>query len=210
MPQIQNVHHLSIAVAELIVKRSHSPRTLESYLICLLILGRKHRVRGNMSYDRFYRLISEAFSASQVAFDQKWLQMPIDAEMTAGFEAWESTLIRQIVDLHEMKEDGRLASKTRYEGLDSPRGNRWINFDPCSYLESGCDHACRTPCEPEHEPELELSAASLEVEVPAPTATHVTAHANGNGNGSTVKRSGEDTFSWERFREFILSGQMRE
>jgi hypothetical protein len=44
-------------------------------------------------------------------------------------------VLRQIVDLHEMKEFGVTDSKLKYFGMDSPRGQRWYNFDPCTFLE---------------------------------------------------------------------------
>jgi hypothetical protein len=57
-----------------------------------------------------------------------------DAE-APGFDRWESFLLRQMVDLREMAEQGMLADEHRYFGIDSPRGQRWYNFDPCTFLE---------------------------------------------------------------------------
>lgn len=34
-----------------------------------------------------------------------------------------------------MAEQGILADEERYFGIDSPRGQRWYNFDPCTFLE---------------------------------------------------------------------------
>ncbi len=52
-----------------------------------------------------------------------------------GFRRWLSTAIRQIVDLCEMDACGTLADQFRWGGVDSPRGNRWFNFEPAFYLE---------------------------------------------------------------------------
>jgi hypothetical protein len=34
-----------------------------------------------------------------------------------------------------MAEQGMLADEQRYFGIDSPRGQRWYNFDACTFLE---------------------------------------------------------------------------
>jgi hypothetical protein len=34
-----------------------------------------------------------------------------------------------------MAEQGILNNELRYFGTDSPRGQRWYNFDPCTFLE---------------------------------------------------------------------------
>jgi hypothetical protein len=54
---------------------------------------------------------------------------------SSGFDSWESFALRQIVDLREMAEQGMLKDEQRYFGIDSPRGQRWYNFDPCTFLE---------------------------------------------------------------------------
>jgi hypothetical protein len=53
----------------------------------------------------------------------------------AGFDRWEAFVLRQIVDLREMAEQGMLQDEMRYLGTDSPRGQKWYNFDPCTFLE---------------------------------------------------------------------------
>ncbi|MBY0457370.1 MAG: hypothetical protein K2V38_08540 [Gemmataceae bacterium] len=34
-----------------------------------------------------------------------------------------------------MGESGQLADEMRYFGINAPRGSRWYNFDPCTFLE---------------------------------------------------------------------------
>jgi hypothetical protein len=46
-------------------------------------------------------------------------------------------IIGQIVDLREMDRAGTFANDLRYFGVDSPRGSRWYNFDPLTFLECG-------------------------------------------------------------------------
>ena len=67
---------------------------------------------------------------------------PWDTDLTSSlpdrssdFGRWQATLIRQIVDLREMEENGTLADRDRYFGVNSPRQSRWYNFEPPSYLE---------------------------------------------------------------------------
>src|SRR5262249_46794018 len=52
-----------------------------------------------------------------------------------GFVGWEARLIRQVVDLREMAEGGMLDNELCYFGINAPRGPRWYNFDPCTFLE---------------------------------------------------------------------------
>ncbi|MBO0797503.1 MAG: hypothetical protein J2P31_01655 [Blastocatellia bacterium] len=58
-----------------------------------------------------------------------------DDDDLPGYPGWEATIVRQIVDLREMDEAGMLKNKYKYFGVDSPRGERWYNFNPASFLE---------------------------------------------------------------------------
>ncbi len=93
----------------------------------------------SLSLASFYDLISDAFTRDIPAFDPSWREqndsLPNDREDYIGFGA---TLIRQIVDLREMKEAGILDEEYRYFVVNSPRNARWYNFDPFGYLECGC------------------------------------------------------------------------
>ncbi|MCW5790248.1 MAG: hypothetical protein KIT72_07500 [Polyangiaceae bacterium] len=59
------------------------------------------------------------------------------ARASQGFLTWENCVTLQIQDLLEMEESGAIKDELRYFGVDAPRGARWYNFDPCTYLECG-------------------------------------------------------------------------
>lgn len=131
---------LYTAIGELGQRYASSARTLEQYLSALLGLTRHHRARSTVSISDFYELLCEAFTADPVSFDPAWREQyaALDPDQP-GFVGWEATLIRQIVDLHEMEEAGTLKNKYRYFGVNAPRGSRWYNFDPAGYLECAMD-----------------------------------------------------------------------
>jgi hypothetical protein len=109
--------------------------------------------------DEFFGLLSAAFTLPAPPFDEAWrsrysddgthplaaclaakmgIRQPSREAENAGsssFHHWESFVLRQIVDLREMAEQGMLANDERYFGINSPRGQRWYNFDPCTFLE---------------------------------------------------------------------------
>ena len=196
MPEIQNAHQLSNAIAELLIVRSHTRRTLENYLICLLVLARKHKSRVTMSLDRFYRLLAEAFSCSISNFDAKWLEQPHSESVDEnGFADWERIIVRQIVDLHEMQGEGLLGGDLKYVGVNAPRGSRWLNFDPCSYLESGADHFL-----PAVETKANQLVGSLSTDVSLPEQPQAVAMPTNNASHLT----------WNQFRNFLLCAQTGE
>jgi hypothetical protein len=195
MPEIQNPHQLSNAIAELLVVRSHTRRTLENYLICLLVLARKHKSRNTMSLDRFYRLLAESFSSSIIAFDPKWLESFVESVDENGFGEWEKAVIRQIVDLHEMQGEGQLGGDIKYVGVTSPRGNHWLNFDPCSFIESGADHFL---------PVVEARANQL---VGSPSPDVLLAEEPVVQAISTTQST---HLTWNQFRNFMLCAQTGE
>jgi hypothetical protein len=109
--------------------------------------------------EEFFELLSSAFTLPAPPFEEAWRSRytadannplmaclaakmglrqqsePADGADATSFEGWESFVLRQIVDLHEMAEQGLLKNELRYFGINSPRGQRWYNFDPCTFLE---------------------------------------------------------------------------
>jgi hypothetical protein len=124
------------AIGELGERYASSGRTLEHYLLALLGLARQHNRQDALSLSEFYQVVSEAFSADPIPFASAWRDTygALNPNQS-GFVGWEATVIRQIVDLREMDEAGTLAYEYRYFGVDAPRGSRWYNFDPVTYLE---------------------------------------------------------------------------
>jgi hypothetical protein len=156
---IRTNRDLYIAVADLTGRYGSGTRKLEEYLRALWEGARRFRERTSLSVDGFFGLLSAAFTRPIPPFDEAWRSRypeddtnPLAACLAAkmgrkqqsrgaddvavpSFDAWESFVLRQIVDLREMAEQGMLEDEQRYFGIDSPRGQRWYNFDPCTFLE---------------------------------------------------------------------------
>jgi hypothetical protein len=128
---------LYVAITELIADRNRSPdRELEAYLRALLGLCRPKRAAETLSPADFLRVLSDAFTAEPLDFDAAWKsQYEVESRLLRGYEKFEAVAIQQIVDLNEMRDAGILAGEWINLGVDSPRGERWYNFEPRLYLE---------------------------------------------------------------------------
>jgi hypothetical protein len=136
MAEIKTNRDLYLAISQLIEREKKSVRTLEEYLRALLGLAGRYRVETALPVAQFFALLDGAFTVEVGGFNPEWKSLYPDLhEESEGFEAWQATLIRQIVDLREMAEEGMLADPYRYLGIDSPRRRRWYNFDPYTFLE---------------------------------------------------------------------------
>jgi hypothetical protein len=133
---IQTNRDLYRAIAGLIKEQQSSERSLEEYLRALWTVAQMYRERPSLTVDEFYGLVFAAFTLPVPPFDPAWCsRYTQDFAHLPGFGGWEARLLRQVVDLREMSEQGMLEDKMRYLGIDSPRGQRWYNFDPCTFLE---------------------------------------------------------------------------
>lgn len=111
-----------------------SSRSLADYLGALWRLAASCRGADALPPAQFAELLVAAFHVEPLSYDRA--RVPSDAAPErAGYARFEHAIATQIVDLHEMAEDGSLADEHRYFGLDSPRGARWYNFEPHGYLE---------------------------------------------------------------------------
>lgn len=159
MSSIQTNRDLYLGIVGLTERHRSGERGLEEYLRALWAGVRCFRERASLSADEFFGLLSAAFTLPAPLFDEAWRSHYVDdhtGSMTgclaaklgarqqsrgageassSGFDRWESFVRRQIVDLREMAEQGVLEDEHRYFGVDSPRGQRWYNFDPCTFLE---------------------------------------------------------------------------
>jgi hypothetical protein len=126
---------LYLEINDLVTKQSKSKRSLEHYLMSLWELGCNLENLEAISLQQFLNVIAESFSAPVPTFDSTWISRHKLYTEEKGFEGWETTILSQIVDLREMAECGTFKNEHRYFGIDSPRGARWYNFDPGSYLE---------------------------------------------------------------------------
>lgn len=158
MTNIQTNRDLYFAIAELIARRRAAARDLEEYLRALWAGAGRFRGQAVLTVDEFFGLLSSGFTLSAPPFDEAWrsrfpaagnsLAACVAAKLglrpqdnaanradVSGFDGWEALVLRQIVDLREMAELGILKDEMRYFGIDAPRGSRWYNFDPCTFLE---------------------------------------------------------------------------
>lgn len=128
MAEVTTNRDLYCFVAGLVKERSECSGTLQSYLENLRRLGRSLREREAVSLEDFAELL-------RAAFDPELSGAEPDPAVTDGYVAWEKRITEQIRDLDDMRQAGTLDNEYRYFGVDSPRGGRWYNFDPCTYLE---------------------------------------------------------------------------
>jgi hypothetical protein len=130
-------------VAKLAARHRAGQPPLEVYLRTLWGLASVGSERSGWPLAEFAELLEGSFVAEPAAFDPRWRSLVESPRPTSGFERFEQELLGQIVDLRDMAEAGMLAHELRYYGLDSPRGARWYNFDPCSWLESATSGGLR-------------------------------------------------------------------
>ncbi len=121
-------HTLDDAIGELVREHAGLGLALEAYLGNLRTLARAHADRDVLTPTEWLALLRAAFQpAPEVA-----------AMMVVGtdaYRAWDNCVAEQIRDLAEMRAAGALDDEHRYFGINAPRGARWFNFDPSTYLE---------------------------------------------------------------------------
>jgi hypothetical protein len=128
MAEVATNRDLYCFIAKLVKQRSECCGTLQSYLENLRRLGRGLRARETVSSEEFAELL-------RAAFDPEPSAAGLGPAANDGYVAWEKRIGEQIRDLDEMRRSGTLDNEYRYFGVDAPRGGRWFNFDPCTYLE---------------------------------------------------------------------------
>lgn len=154
---IQTNRDLYLAI-EGLAKSYSGARDLEEYLRALWGGAQRYRGRPSLSADEFFDLLAAAFTLPAPPFEEAW-RTPLAEDTTnpimaclaaktgarpaqeaddlasSGFDHWSAFVLRQIVDLRVMAERGMLAKEDRYYGMYAPSGQRWYNFDPCTFLE---------------------------------------------------------------------------
>jgi hypothetical protein len=125
---------LYLAIAGLIEEQETNLRSLEEYLRSLWSLASEFQTSSSLSPTEFYELLSRAFSAPALSFQDSWRQR--HSKEREGYIGWEARIRRQIVDLREMKEKGMLKRKDKnIFGVTAPSRQFWYNFDPAAFLE---------------------------------------------------------------------------
>ena len=132
---LQTNRDLYLFAATLVENDEAHERALEEYLRALWGLGSAKQASDWLTLACFARLLEGAFQEPAPAFAPAWQDIADEVGGPAGYSRWQRTIFSQIIDLRDMRDAGMLANEHRYFGLDAPRGGRWFNFDPLTYLE---------------------------------------------------------------------------
>jgi hypothetical protein len=133
--QLRTNRDLYLFVAALGENDERRGRELEEYLRALWRLGSAYQASDQLTLACFADLLVAAFREQAPVFAPARQGIAEDEGTYTGYSRWERTIFSQIVDLREMRDAGMLANEHRYFGMDAPRGQRWFNFDPLTYLE---------------------------------------------------------------------------
>jgi hypothetical protein len=187
--QLRTNRDLYLFLAALVENDDGQGRELEEYLRALWRLGSAEQAKDRLTLASFAGLLVMAFQEPAPAFVPEWQYIAEEEATHAGYPRWERTIFSQIVDLREMKDAGMLANEHRYFGVDAPRGRRWFNFDPLTYLECAVEGAFGGWQPGDRTGRDYVSAKNLELEdldIPIFEITHV---------------------SWDQFADFLRAGQ---
>lgn len=192
---------LYLALEKLAKEQAASRRSLEEFLRAMLRSGEAHANCVSLSLRQFHDLLAGSFASPCVEFNENWrAEYDALAHESHGNPGWRATLIRQIVDLREMSENGTLDDKQRYFGVDSPRHTRWYNFDPVSFIECAMAGSLGG-----WEPGDDTGRSF----VPGPVAVVLDDGSMGSARPESLPRPQFELpqISWELFQEFLWCGQ---
>jgi hypothetical protein len=187
--QLRTNRDLYLFVAALIENDEGHGCELEEYLRALWHLGSLQQASDRLTLGCFAQLLAGAFREQAPAFAPAWRDGAEAEGAPAGYSRWERTILSQIVDLRDMREAGSLANEHRYFGVDAPRGGRWFNFDPLTYLECAVEGAFGGWRTGDSTGRGYVSARNLELEdmdIPIFEMAHV---------------------AWDQFADFLRAGQ---
>jgi hypothetical protein len=128
---------LYFEIGELVNDPARARRVdLEGYLRALLRCCREYAAADDISAEQFFAVLERAFAEDPLDYDPAWATVyDRHGKDRGGYSGFESVLLRQIVDLREMRASGILERKWIELGADAPRGGTWFNFHPRTYLE---------------------------------------------------------------------------
>ena len=191
-----------LAIAELVAEKSRAPdRDLEEYLRALLAAARSFQSIDALSAEEFLEILANGFTADPLPYDARWAERyDADTGVGDGFARCEAILVRQVVDLREMRDAGILDREWIELGVDAPRGGRWYNFDPRQYLECAAAGAIGG---------WEPGDPTGRIFVPGPVAV---THRDGNITSADPRALERPIYpvtrvTWEQFADFLYCGQ---
>jgi hypothetical protein len=190
---------LYLAVLEL-SRGPAAERPLEEFLRALWRASHPLAAQEALSPEEFLALLNEAAVADAPPYQHEWVAaLDIEAFGMPAYRVFETNLLEQIVDIHEMAAAGLPTQKQPNQHAYSPRQNTWRNVDTAVYLE----HAARgtfhwtwaLPTDPE--------AASPLSRVGAEDGTIVVA----NPPHVLSENTHLQQITWDHFMEFLRMGQ---
>ena len=139
MNNLQTYDDFYSVIYALAERYEKNTRSLEEYLRALLGLTQKYQHQSTIPIREFITLLEEAFTATPVSFDPTWQSdYQFHVEEANDFPSWQTTIITQIIDLREMKEEwdtNGYPSWYEYNPIYAPRGASWYNLNTYMYLE---------------------------------------------------------------------------
>jgi hypothetical protein len=136
MGTLRTNRDLYLAITDLIERQSTNLRSLDEYLRALHTLAMGLKSEAHIPLTLFVDLLSQSFAERPTEYDASWTARYNDeSNELNGYPAWESRLIRQVIDLRELTAIGKPSDPWDFTGCNSPRGHRWYNFTPTGYLE---------------------------------------------------------------------------
>jgi hypothetical protein len=181
-----------------LVPQGTTARPLDAYLRALWRLASHHHASAAIELNVLAQILRQALTAEVPNFDPGWAAR--EYGQGDGYARWESTICHQIVDLRDMAAAGLAPD---YFGVDAPRGQRWYNFSPETFLECGI-RGCFGGCQ-----EGDPSGVTL---VPGKIAV-----MDESGNITAVDPREIDNpiyeikkISWNRLADFLDCGQCYE
>lgn len=182
-------------VADLKAQHQHNQPPLHDYLVALRTLATQHAAEEGITLPQLAALLSGAFFAQP--------EGDIKEDICGEFHAWQTYLTKQISDLDDMRAAGLLSGENPSFGVDSPNGTRWLNFEPCSFLNcavvgsvGGWDRGNEGTKTLAPGQVIDLSDASVVIS------------AEPNVAEDTVFEM--ETFTWGDFEDFLWAGQTYE
>lgn len=212
--QLHTNRDLYCFVEQLLKTHKNNRKSLQDYLLSLWCLGSALESNVDLSLQCFTGLLETAFVApTPLELPLSKLGLGASKRNSQEFEdskaaqdgycQWEEILRLQIIDLKDMKANGSLNDEYRYFGIDSPRGARWYNFDPCTYIECGAAGSFGG---------WEAGDSTTRCQVPGLVAV-----LDESDNCTLVNPQDIDdpvveisSVSWEMFTEFLIDGQTYE